>query len=219
MHHVVWDWNGTLFDDLHIVVDAVNTSLALFDEGPIDAATYRDHYRRPVPLFYESLLGRSVGETMWRTIDETFHHAYHASLDRAGLAPDAMQAIDAVLRAGGTQSILSMWWHDQLVPAVQTFGLEERMIAVDGHRGAPGETKAQHLAHHVEQLCLLHPRLSDAKLVTIGDITDDAAAAAAVGVDCVLYDSGSQPRSVLEGESVPVADSLLEAIWLAGIRG
>lgn len=219
MHHVVWDWNGTLFDDLHIVVDAVNTSLALFGEGPIDAATYRDHYRRPVLLFYESLLGRSVDETMWRTIDEKFHHAYHASLDRAGLAPDAVQAVDAVLRAGGTQSILSMWWHDQLVPAVQTFGLEERMIAVDGHRGAPGETKAQHLAHHVEQLRLLHPRLSDAKLVTIGDITDDAAAAAAVGVDCVLYDSGSQPRSVLEGESVPVADSLLEAIWLAGIRG
>ncbi len=72
MHHVVWDWNGTLFDDLHIVVDAVNTSLALFGEGPIDAATYRDHYRRPVALFYESLLGRSVDETMWRTIDEEF---------------------------------------------------------------------------------------------------------------------------------------------------
>jgi len=172
-----------------------------------------------VPLFYESLLGRNIDEAMWRTIDEEFHLAYHTSLDRAELAPDAMRAVDAVARAGGTQSILSMWWHHQLVPAVQAFGLDERMIAVDGHRGAPGETKVQHLAHHVEQLHLLHPRLIEASLVAIGDITDDAVAAAAVGVDCVLYDSGSQPRSLLEGEKVPVADSLLEAVWLAGVRG
>jgi len=219
MHHIVWDWNGTLFDDLHIVVDAVNTSLAHFGEGPIDADAYRAHYRRPVPLFYESLLGRAIGEAMWRTIDEEFHRAYHASLDRAGLAPDAIPAVDAVLRAGGSQSVLSMWWHDQLVPAVQAFGLDEWMIAVEGHSGAPGETKAQHLACHVEQLRLIHPGLSDARVVAIGDITDDAAAAMAVGMDCVLYDSGSQPRSVLEGENVPVADSLLEAVWLAGIRG
>jgi len=219
MHHIVWDWNGTLFDDLHIVVDAVNTSLARFGEGPIDADAYRAHYRRPVPLFYESLLGRTIDEAMWHTIDEEFHRAYHASLDQAGLAPDAIQAVDAVVRAGGTQSVLSMWWHDQLVPAVRAFGLDDRMIAVDGHRGAPGETKAEHLAHHVERLNLAHPGLSDDTVVAIGDITDDAVAAGAVGMGCVLYDSGSQPRSVLEGERVPVADSLLEAVWLAGIRG
>jgi len=26
--HIIWDWNGTLFDDLHIVVESVNASLA-----------------------------------------------------------------------------------------------------------------------------------------------------------------------------------------------
>ena len=35
--HIVWDWNGTLFDDLAIVVDAVNASLAHEGAGPIDA--------------------------------------------------------------------------------------------------------------------------------------------------------------------------------------
>ena len=59
MAHVVWDWNGTLLDDLEIVVEAVNSSLALFDAAPITADGYRDLYTRPVKLFYDRLLGRA----------------------------------------------------------------------------------------------------------------------------------------------------------------
>jgi phosphoglycolate phosphatase-like HAD superfamily hydrolase len=217
MRHIVWDWNGTLFDDLHIVVDSVNASLAEFGEGPIDEVEYRSHYRRPVPLFYESLLGRPIGEDIWRAIDETFHITYRESLDRAGLAPDALAALDAVDAAGATQSILSMWWHDHLVPAVEAFGLEARMLLVDGHRGAPGAAKAEHLRDHIRELRGLLPGLADTEVVVIGDITDDAEAAAAVGIGCVLYDSGSQPRAMLEAAGVPVADTLLRAVGLAGV--
>ena len=219
MLHIVWDWNGTLFDDLHIVVEAVNASLAELGAGSIDADGYRAHYRRPVALFYEALLGRRVSSGEMQRIDDVFHDAYHGALDRAGLAPDAWEAVCAVVRAGATQSVLSMWWHDRLVAAVRTFGLDEHMLAVDGHRGAPGETKAEHLRHHVEQLHHLHPGLNGARVVVVGDITDDAAAAAEVGVDCILYDSGSQTREVLESMEVPVVDSLLEAVLTIGVRG
>lgn len=219
MRHIVWDWNGTLFDDLHIVVDAVNVSLGELGVDPIDAAAYRAHYRRPVHLFYEALLDRPVPPDEMAAIDTWFHDAYHASLDRAGLAPDARAAVGAVVRAGATQSVLSMWWHDRLVLAVRAFDLAEHMLAVDGHRGGPGETKEQHLRHHTEQLGRLYRGIDRAEIVAVGDITDDAAAAEAVGIHCVLYDGGSQPRADLEATGMPVADSLLEAVYLAGVRG
>jgi phosphoglycolate phosphatase-like HAD superfamily hydrolase len=218
MRHIIWDWNGTLFDDLHIVVDAVNVSLGELGVEPIDADAYRTHYRRPVHLFYEAILGRPVPPDEMIAIDTSFHDAYHASLDRAGLAPDARAAVGAVVRAGGTQSVLSMWWHDRLVMAVQAFGLAEHMIAVDGHRGGPGETKEQHLRHHVDQLGRLYQGLNAGGIIAVGDITDDAMAANSVGIPCVLYDGGSQPRSDLEATGAPVADSLLEAVLLAGLR-
>lgn len=218
MRHIVWDWNGTLLDDLHIVVDAVNVSLSELGAGPIDAARYRAHYRRPVHLFYEALLERPVPPEEMAAIDARFHDAYHASLDRAGLAPDARSAVAAVVRAGATQSVLSMWWHDRLVAAVQAFDLAESMIAVDGHRGRPGETKEDHLRHHVDQLGRLYRGIDPSGIVAVGDITDDAAAAEAIGIACILYDGGSQPRSHLEATGVPVADSLLEAVYLAGVR-
>jgi phosphoglycolate phosphatase-like HAD superfamily hydrolase len=219
MRHVVWDWNGTLFDDLDIVVASVNESLKSLGAGPIDVTRYAATYRRPLHLFYETLLDRTVAPEEMATIDRVFHDAYQALLDGARLTVDARVAVGMVARRGWTQSVLSMWWHDRLVPAVRHFGLEDHMLAVDGHRGAPGESKECHLTHHVEQLIRLFPVVSRETLVVIGDVTDDADAARAAGVACVLYDGGSQPRADLEASGVPVASSLVEALELTARQG
>lgn len=219
MRHIVWDWNGTLFDDLEIVVASVNVSLRSIGAPPIDVETYRSVYQRPLYRFYENLLGRPVAPEEMRSIDDDFHAAYHALLDQARLTVDARRAVEMVAGRGQTQSVLSMWWHDQLVPAVHFFGLDEYMLAVDGHRGGPGESKERHLAAHVEQLTRLFPDLvRREEMVAVGDVTDDADAARAAGVRCVLYDGGSQPREVLASRGVPVAATLVEAVEVAGGR-
>jgi len=215
MRHVVWDWNGTLFDDLDIVVAAVNVSLRTVGAGPIDADRYREVYQRPLHRFYETLLGRPVPPEEMASIDLDFHGAYHTLLDQARLTVDARRAVDLVASRGQTQSVLSMWWHDRLVPAVRYFALDDYMLAVDGHRGPAGASKQNHLARHVEQLVRLFPgRVRSEGMTVIGDVTDDADAARAVGVGCVLYDGGSQPRATLEATGVPVASSLIEAVEL-----
>jgi phosphoglycolate phosphatase-like HAD superfamily hydrolase len=216
MRHVVWDWNGTLFDDLDIVVAAVNVSLRAVGAGSIDADRYREVYQRPLHRFYETLLGRPVLPDEMTAIDIDFHDAYHSLLDQARLTVDARRAVDLVASRGHTQSVLSMWWHDRLVPAVRYFALDDYMLAVDGHRGPAGASKQNHLARHVEQLVRLFPgRVQREGMTVIGDVTDDADAARAVGVGCVLYDGGSQPRAVLEAAGGPVASSLIEAVELA----
>jgi len=218
MRHIVWDWNGTLFDDLEIVVASVNVSLRSIGAPPIDVETYRAVYQRPLNRFYQNLLGRPISPEEMRSIDDDFHAAYHALLDQARLTVDARRAVELVAERGHTQSVLSMWWHDRLVPAVRFFGLEDFMLAVDGHRGGPGESKERHLAGHVGQLTRLFGVLPEA-MVVVGDVTDDADAARGAGVGCVLYDGGSQPKAVLAARGVPVAATLVEAVELAaGLR-
>ena len=218
MRHVVWDWNGTLFDDLDIVVAAVNVSLRAVGAGPIDADRYREVYQRPLHRFYETLLGRPVPPEEMVSIDSDFHDAYHALLDQARLTVDARRAVDLVAARGQTQSVLSMWWHDRLLPAVRYFALDDYMLAVDGHRGPAGASKQNHLARHVEQLVRLFPgRVQSRGMTVIGDVTDDADAARAVGVGCVLYDGGSQPRAALEATGAPVASSLIEAVEMVAM--
>ncbi len=212
MTHLIWDWNGTLFDDLDIVVESVNVSLARLGAGPIDAAVYRALYQRPMEPFYEAMLGRSVAAEEMAVIDDDFHRSYHTLLNRARLTEDAAAAVRLAAVRGATQSVLSLWWEDRLVESLQHFGLDRYMVAVAGRRTEPGLTKAEPLALHLRQLDEILPGVAGISVVMVGDVTDDAGAARSCGVGCVLYDGGSLERSALEGEGVPVADTLVDAV-------
>lgn len=212
--HLIWDWNGTLFDDLHIVVDAVNASLAAIGSDlTIDADGYRDHYQRPVRAFYDAMLERPVTDDEWATINARFHHVYMNLVPLAGPTADAIGATAEATRRGVTQSILSMWSHDLLRPTVDRYGLSASMLAIRGSDDARGEPKADLLRRHLAELNLN----GNSAVVLVGDTFDDAAAASTVGIGCVFYDGGSHHREDLESTGVPVANSLLEAIEIARI--
>src|SRR3990172_8383334 len=198
-----------------VVGEAVNASLEHFGVARIDSTVYRREFVRPLQVFYARLLGRDVDSELMQQIDDIFQEAYRREFASASLTGDAAEAIGMVGGAGVSQSIASMLWHDMLVSAVTQFGLDEHMLALDGHRGAVGETKELHLAGHVEHLESMYPSLRRTAMVVIGDITDDAVAARGAGVGCVLYDGGSQEREALEAEGFPVASSLVEAVAFA----
>jgi len=206
MRHVIWDWNGTLADDLPVVIDAVNVSLAAVGEQPIEAEDYRNHYTRPVREFYNRLLARPISDAEWSTIDNTFHKTYVDWLDRVPLARDAEEAINRIRAAGAIQSILSMWWHDDLVPEVRRHGIHDAMVRIDGNTEDAGESKARLLEFHLEAL------QANGSAVMIGDAIDDAEAAKAVGVPIIMYDGGSHHWEELEALQLPIAGSLVEAV-------
>ena len=210
MIHVVWDWNGTLVEDLPVVVESVNAALKAIGEVPITEDDYRAYFTRPVAQFYERLLERPISDDEWDTLDRVFHDHYRAALDRVPLASDAMQAIDAVGVRGWSQSILSMWWEDELLDVVARHGLVDRMALIQGNVDDPGGEKASHLLRHVSTL-----DLDVGSVVMIGDSTDDAVAAGVVGTACVLYDGGSHNLDDLEDLGVPVSGSLVGAVRIA----
>ena len=106
--HIVWDWNGTLFDDLPVVILAANASMARFGVGPIDEDGYRDHFTRPVRAFYDSLFGRLVSDVEWEDLNDRFHDEYFALADTVSLMSDALDALSAVEDNGWGQSLLSV---------------------------------------------------------------------------------------------------------------
>jgi phosphoglycolate phosphatase-like HAD superfamily hydrolase len=208
--HVVWDWNGTLFDDHDAVLAAVNDALARVELPPIDAHTYRSHYTRPIQRFYERVAGRPMRPGEWQTLDDAYHDSYGAWVERLGLAPDALEALEAARAAGLTQSLLSMWRHQDLVPLVERLGIGRFFRRVDGLHAHGGESKAEHLVAHLAAL-----QVAPWAAVLVGDSLDDLAAAQAVGAACVLYDGGSHHRHALEATGVPVVDTLTAALAAA----
>ncbi|MGZ5382686.1 MAG: HAD hydrolase-like protein, partial [Acidimicrobiia bacterium] len=53
-------------------------------------------------------------------------------------------------------------------------------------------------------------------VLVIGDALDDVAAAAALGLNCVLYDGGTHPAEQLSAAGVSVVDSLMSALQVGG---
>jgi phosphoglycolate phosphatase-like HAD superfamily hydrolase len=211
MRHVVWDWNGTLFDDQHLVLGALHAVLDDAGLPRVDLATYQRLYTRPVKVFYERLFGRPIEPDEWDHLDEVYHRGYRDALHRAGLAADAEEALDLVDQADGSQSLLSMWRHDELLPLAEELGIHDRFARIDGLRGPGGGTKAPYLEAHLHRIIDLTGG-DTSQVLVIGDALDDAAAAAHVGARCVLFDGGSHPRAELETAGVPVASSLVEAL-------
>ncbi|MDT5030613.1 MAG: hypothetical protein QOC94_784 [Actinoplanes sp.] len=209
--HLVWDWNGTLLDDLHLVVSSTNSAFASVGARSVDPDEHRRQFRRPVAEFYAEILGRAVDHEEFGRLDRIFHDAYRVGLTSTGLAQDAMAAIQSW---PGTQSLLSMWFHSELVPALETYGLAGAFTRVDGLRTEiGGDLKAGHLANHLAGL-----RIDGAQVVLIGDSLDDAAAAASVGAAAVLYSGGFTHPERLRASGLPVADTLLEAVEIARTR-
>jgi phosphoglycolate phosphatase-like HAD superfamily hydrolase len=211
--HLVWDWNGTLLDDFELTVAATNAAFATCAGRPITGDEHRRRFRRPVADYYAEVLGREIDAVEFGVLDKIFHDHYDTGLATCRLARDAEQALAGW--PGGSlrrQSLLSMWFHDQLVPVVDRFGLTSHFARVDGLRArVGGGGKAEHLAAHLAALGLTGP-----DCVLIGDTLDDAAAAAAVGARCVLVTGGFTDRERLVATGLPVADSLTEAVRVAG---
>ncbi|MET7853129.1 HAD family hydrolase [Streptomyces avermitilis] len=210
--HIVWDWNGTLFHDNAAIIGATNAAFAELGLEPITLERYRALYCVPVPKFYERLIGRLPTDVEWEIMDEIFHRYYAEHRVGCGLTEGATELLVEWQSAGHSQSILSMYVHDELVPLVRGFGIEPHFIRVDGRTGPSGGSKAEHMVRHIGALAGVDP----ARTVVIGDAADDAVAALHVGAQAVLYTGGSHSRASLEGVGVPVVDTLAEAVEEAG---
>jgi phosphoglycolate phosphatase-like HAD superfamily hydrolase len=214
IRHIVWDWNGTLFDDQELVLAATNASLLQVGRAvPITGAQYQDAYRRPMEEFYAEFLGYRPTADQWPAIEDAFGQTYEAGVHTCGLSSDAVAAMDAW--APRSQSLLSMFGHDRLLEMTGKFELHARLARIDGRPvDSDFGPKAKYLVRHFEHLRTEDPTLTSAQLTMIGDCVDDADAARAIGASAVLYTGGSSSRAVLAEAGVPVVDRLIDAVEL-----
>ncbi|MEV4823583.1 HAD family hydrolase [Micromonospora sp. NPDC049275] len=206
--HLVWDWNGTLLNDLSLVVAATNAAFASVGGPVVTLDEHRTRFRRPIADYYAEVLGQAVDDDAFGRLDRIFHDAYRDGLTTCELASDAQTAMAAW---EGSQSLLSMWFHEELVPTVHTYGLTGHFTRVDGLRATVGgDRKAESLRRHLAEL-----GVDGSAVVLIGDSIDDADAALAVGGRAVLYTGGFTDPARLRASGHPVADTLTDAVALA----
>lgn len=205
MRYLIWDWNGTLLDDVDAAVAALNRMLVKRGVAPTTREYYRAHFGFPVRPFYAEL-GVDLEKCDWDGICEDFH-AFVAEEPQT-VRPAAREALEAARSAGFRQCILSALREDLLRRDVRKAGLAEFFQSVCGVDNLDGASK---LSRGKE----LVAALGDGGFCFIGDTLHDAEVARALGGACVLVACGHQRGDRLAAAGVPVAEDLVSAVRLA----
>lgn len=208
MKTILWDWNGTLLDDVWTGTAAMNVLLKKYHLPPLrDTAHYREVFCFPVSAYYErvGLPGELFGVTSHEWMAE-----YYAHEDKCLLREGAREALDMLQKAGCRQVVLSASKLDNLLRQMQRYDILPHFDAVLGLDHIYATSKVD-----IGREWLRVQRIDPADCVMIGDTLHDAEVAQALHCRCILCDGGHQARKVLEGAGCEVADGVKEAAVLA----
>ena len=198
--HVIWDWNGTLLDDVELVVDIMNGLLTPRRLQPLDVARYHEVFTFPVQDYYERL-GFDFAREPFAELAIEFMSSYLERWPEADLRHGAREVIGALAERHVGQSMLSAAEAELLHAATTHFGLAEVM----SHRVGIGD---HHAVSKVDEGRAHLAELDAERVLLVGDTEHDAEVAEEIGVDCVLLEGGHMSRARLLATGAPVFGSL-----------
>ncbi|MDY5954019.1 MAG: HAD family hydrolase [Kiritimatiellia bacterium] len=202
IRHLVWDWNGTLLDDIEASVYALNRMCRDRSLPPIpDIETYRSHFGFPVRDYYRSL-GFRFDDAQYDRMSEEFHRHFFAS-GLIRLRPQAKEILDTLATRLQSQSILSAAEHTMLHQMTLKAGIHPRLRHIIGAGDLHGTSKLQQ-ARHLARLLSAPPE----HILLVGDTLHDAEVAQTCGWNCILLTCGHQTAQRLQTAHCPLVDTL-----------
>lgn len=207
---IFWDWNGTILDDLALVIRLNNLVFTRHGYRHTSVEEYRCLFRFPVRDYYTDL---GVAEEDFPVIAREWNDLYVRNFAENTLTQGVVDALHRFKAAGFRQVILSASQVDQLRAQVASFPeLEGMFDDVLGLGDVYAVSKVQ-LAKDYLRAQGMDPQ--DA--VFVGDTTHDAEVARAVGCRCFLRSGGHQVDEVLaQAESAQIVRSFADLYPLLG---
>ncbi|MBN1974805.1 MAG: HAD hydrolase-like protein, partial [Sedimentisphaerales bacterium] len=120
--HIIWDWNGTIIDDVCVCVDVLNSILVSYDKPLVTLEQYRSEFVFPIADFYTKL-GIDFSMVSYDLAAKQYVSEYNKKQYECGLQSGAIYVLKTISDRGIGQSILSAYNQEMLEEAVKHFGL------------------------------------------------------------------------------------------------
>ena len=204
---IIWDWNGTLLDDLDLCVALLNRMTGQFGDGRrYDRESYRAIFGFPIRDYYVRA-GIDFSHQSYEELAAEYMTHYIPESRACSLNVEAGVALSLARQAGLRQTVLSASPRTTLLEQVAERGIGDYFEELLGLGDIYANSKVE-LGRDYIRRCGLLP----AEAMMVGDTTHDLEVAEAIGVDCVLYAGGHQPAALLAATRAPVAPTLLGAV-------
>jgi phosphoglycolate phosphatase len=198
---IIWDWNGTLWDDTWLCVEINNHMLERRGLPSVTLDTYRAKLCFPVSGYY-CQLGFDYETDPYNKLAEEFIAEYEQRRFECELHAGARELIRSLHERNVPQTVLSAYQHEALLQAVDHFELTPFFEEIIGLNDIYAEGKVESGKTYIAGL-----GIEPDDVLFIGDTVHDFDVAEAMGVRCILIASGHNSRSRLEACGVPVFDS------------
>jgi phosphoglycolate phosphatase len=201
--YCIWDFNGTIFDDIGASIKAVNTLLAERGLPTLESKErYHEVFDFPIIDYYRRI-GFDFDKEPYEVVAPLWVELYLENSKSSGLFEDVIPALDFFESQGVKQSVLSASELKMLMGQLKDLGIYDRFEEIMGIDNIYAESKLALASAWKE-------RHAGERVMFIGDTTHDYETAKLLGADCYLVSAGHQPEYKLRtaGEDAMIFPSL-----------
>lgn len=206
--HIIWDWNGTLIDDVLICVNILNLALQKNRKTKITLEKYRNSFFFPVAKFYASIGLPSFGRE-YDLLSEFFICEYRNQLDECCLHKGAIGVIKELNSLGLSQSILSAGMQRDLEKFVTHYGLNDWIFNIDGANNIEACGKEDRALCHFSKL-----GLNPNQVLLVGDTLHDWEVSQLIGCNMIFFEQGHTSKERFRSCNAQSVESLSRIVEL-----
>ena len=203
---MIWDFNGTILDDIDLGIRCVNVMLEKRGLPVIpDREYYRTIMRFPIIDYYRDLGFDFEKEDYYTKLAPEWVEMYMAGEAECPMMPHVQATLEAVKARGIPQILLSASDRTQLIYQLERLGIAHYFDEILGLDNIFAKSKTGLAQGWLER----HP---GARPLCLGDTDHDAALADTIGADCLLYVGGHQSETRLSGCEKPMIHDVAELL-------
>jgi len=204
--HIIWDWNGTLINDIWLVVEIMNKMLKKRNMPGIDSKKYREIFDFPV-IDYYAKLGFNFSKESFEELTVEFISEYYTRFNECKLFNEVEEVLKKIRDMGIPQSILSASKEDVLIEKIKYYGIDKYFNRIIGLENHYAESKVERGKKWIDEL-----NLNPQDVLLMGDTAHDYDVSKHIGCDCLLIANGHYSYERLAKLGVDVIDTLKEMI-------
>ena len=201
---IIWDFNGTLIDDVQLCHNILNIMLSNHQVKNVTLKEYKDKFTFPVIDYYREV-GFQVDGDHYHQLSLEFIELYQTSSLTCHLYPHTLSILKKIKEKGYLQVCLSASQIDNLKAQMHHFKIDSYFDYILGLNNIHAKSKID-----VGKNWIKDYRFENKKILCIGDSLHDFEVAKALNADCVLMAHGHISKDRLLNAGCPVLDNFKE---------
>lgn len=202
VNNIIWDWNGTLLNDIKICLESINFMLLKRNLKPLTEKVYKQIFTFPVRDYYVKA-GFDLEKEDFNVTGLEFIDLYRRNSWQTGLHESAKDVLEYLKNKGYRQFLVSAMEHDFLTEMVHIHGVSnyfDHIAGIDNHYAGGKLQQAKGILekNHIQ------PR----NAVFIGDTLHDHEVAKQAGAQAILVAGGHQSAERLRNAGVILLEDL-----------